>query len=92
MQHTIKTCTRAAGLVCLAFSLTFTGCNVTNKPGSADSLAKKDTTVKDSSKIVKAAVDSTSLKKAPVDSSGNPPAHVPKVDTTVKPRPLGRKT
>lgn len=91
MQQTIKTCRYVVGLLCLGIVLNIAGCkgcndNKNNATGP-DSSVKKDTV-----STMKKDSDSTSSKKSLVDTTANPPSHTPKKDTTVKDRPLGRKT
>jgi ABC-type uncharacterized transport system auxiliary subunit len=97
MQHTIKTYRKVAGLVCLAVALTLPGCSCNskkNESSGADTTTVKDSAgvKKDSTNVVKKDSDSTAMKMAPTDSLASPASHTTKKDTTVKPRPIDRKT
>jgi hypothetical protein len=90
MQHTIKSYRRLAGLACVAATLAIAGCNITDHKKSGSDSTATDSVKKDSAIVAKKDSDSTAVKK--VDSAANPPSNLPKIDTAVKHRPIGRKT
>ncbi|MDN3546746.1 hypothetical protein [Mucilaginibacter aquaedulcis] len=97
MQNTTKLFRKITGMACLIAAINLAGCSCNSKntsSTSSDSSATKDSaSVKtDSASVMKAAPDSASLKMAPVDSLASPTSNAPKKDTTIKPRPIDRKT